>query len=542
MYSNIPLLKKTGRGQNVQYRDIFLYSTIDPEGSVLKRIERIDIKADTLLFIPSPVLGYGVNKLLKNIPPGTQIFCVEADERLMKLFIEYGSREISADNRLSIIRTSDPVTVVNYFKGLKLNTIRRIQTIYLSRGYQLYREAYDSIEKALEETIEHYWQNRITLINMNSLWIKNIIDNLQYIYKCRDVSSLSIKKPILIVGAGPSLEDNFNLIKQFRERYTLISVDTALPILGSLNITPDYIFVLDAQLDNISDFIPYKHPDAALITDFTVHPTVFRKFNFKGTYIYHSSFAEFSFFKRMREYDILPLTIPPLGSVGGAAVYIALSLSTGPVFIAGLDFSYPKGKTHAKGSTFSLNMQLENRRLAPLSQLNFRSIINRPLKNIHTTSHKNIKTDIVLNIYAQQLNRILQKHNRVFNLSTEQSPLISIPVRTEKHFKKIIDSAEITIAHKVKNFPYENVKKFIRNEISILDISADRIRDYLNASSFNKSEMREQVLICLEAADYIYGGFPDSDMEKQNNRSFLKRLYVALVYYLNRIKRVDKLF
>ncbi|NOY09175.1 MAG: DUF115 domain-containing protein [Spirochaetes bacterium] len=546
MQGGTPLVKTTGRGQNVLYRGRYLYSTIDPEGSVAERVERFSLQENTLIYIPSPALGYGIKRLIDRIPENTYILCVEADQALMRLFIDQTITDIPSDRRLSVIRTDNPSQAANFIKNIGINHIRRLKPLYLSRGYHLCRQTYDAVQQALEDAIQSYWQNRITLINMSTLWIKNIIDNLQYIKHCGSTDSIVIDKPILIIGAGPSLEDNIGIIKKFRRYFVIISVDTALPVLGAVGIKPDFIFTLDAQIGNFADFIPYRFPDAILITDITVNPVLFREISFKAVFLYHSVFAALSLFKRMKSFNLLPYSIPPLGSVGAAAVYTALHISSGPVFLAGLDFSYPKEKTHANDSTFYRLMIINSSRLSPLSDSSKKAIMQRPLRNIKTQNNIDIKSDLVLNTYARELNEILKTQNRVFNLSHEHSPLLAPVVSSENELKNMLvhsgaeNSNNSFPKQKNMNFSQESVKRFLDNELTILSKSSEYISHYLNSLRSERIKEINRIKQNVNVLDYIYAGFPDAGADMFVETSFLKRLLLAVHYYTNRIYRVRK--
>ncbi|HEC61107.1 MAG TPA: DUF115 domain-containing protein [bacterium] len=95
----------------------------------------------------------------------------------------------------------------------------------------------------------------------------------------RDLGQISETQSILVTGAGPSLEHDLLWIKANRDKFLLITVDTALPVLMDVRIRPDFIFMLESQVLNLDDFLPYHDPKIALICDLTANPRIIRLFD-----------------------------------------------------------------------------------------------------------------------------------------------------------------------------------------------------------------------------------------------------------------------
>jgi hypothetical protein len=68
------------------------------------------------------------------------------------------------------------------------------------------------------------------------------------------------------------------------------------------------------------------------------------------TYMFWTEWTPMRFLDRLKSKNLLPLELPPLGSVGISAVMLALKLHAEKILIAGLDFSFTIDKYHCKGS------------------------------------------------------------------------------------------------------------------------------------------------------------------------------------------------
>jgi hypothetical protein len=84
--------------------------------------------------------------------------------------------------------------------------------------------------------------------------------------------------------------------------------------------------------------------------------------------LFFTPWTKLSFFSRLRSAGLLPEEFPPLGSVGLSAMAIARRLSSGPIIVAGIDFSFTLDQSHAR----SAPAHLEKLR----RQTRFRSLID----------------------------------------------------------------------------------------------------------------------------------------------------------------------
>ncbi len=84
-----PVLIDTGRGFTVKYKKKYLYSSVDPLRTIEKRIHGLEIREQTLYYVPSLGLGYGLEDLLSRLPASCHILCVESDQPLMGLAVKW---------------------------------------------------------------------------------------------------------------------------------------------------------------------------------------------------------------------------------------------------------------------------------------------------------------------------------------------------------------------------------------------------------------------------------------------------------------------
>jgi hypothetical protein len=542
-----PLLVDTGKGFTVRYKGRYLYSSIKPTDLIEKRVEHIVLRERTLFFIPSIGLGYGLHSLCMKCPESSHILCVEIDETLMRFSLKQNVAALPASDRLTMVRTGSPVEVVRAVKKIGTHRFRRVEMCSLSGGYHLYPEAYRKMLHLIEEEITNYWKNKITLVHMAPLWIKNIFLNLMFSRNTYDIAMLKTQFPILVVGAGPSLEDSIATIRRIRKKVILITVDTAYSALCAHSIIPDYIFILESQIANLQDFIARRDPDIPILCDITAHPATIRLF--KGDmYFFSSIFYPIRLLERIKKAGLLPAQIPALGSVGVAALYISMYMTEGPVLVTGLDFSYPGGRTHARGTPFPCLLSFTSSRLLPLEHLMYRSIRKRPLVTMSGKQGVSLSSDLVLRSYAQEVKYLVEGKENIYDIGKEGIDIGIQPLLDDQSIDRILCEGE----KKIKTMSGgegekgcnnscspEKRQEFLMNEKKYLEQAEMLITNILETNTINREDFTEEEQGVLDCIDYVYLHFPDHKPLPVLNKGFLFRVLVSISHYK---KLIDKVF
>jgi hypothetical protein len=432
-----PRLADTGRGFTILYRGRQLYSPVDPRGGALQRVAAARLADRSLVFVPGIGLGYGLEELLRALPAHSRLLCVETDERLMALAAD-GPEPLPRDPRLALLRTASPEQAAATARGLGMHRFRRLQMLVLCGSYHLDRARYDAIRRALEEEIRLFWQNRLTLASLSRLWLRNLFTNLAASPEADRRPEPAGRRPIVVAGAGPSLERCLPEIVRVRSRVTLLAVDTALPTLFDSGCAPDWVFALEAQQANLEDFLPYRDPGLTLLCDLTSSPAVTRLF--PNRIYFCTRFHPLALFDRLAAAGLLPQELPPLGSVGVAAVQAALGLTGGPVLLAGLDFAYPGGRTHARGAPPHRRALSAGHRLRPAGLGEYEAFLDRPLLLLSSVSGQPLLSDLVLRSYAQQLQRVVKENGRIYDLGGLGLPTGAPALRTPAELDAVLAS------------------------------------------------------------------------------------------------------
>jgi len=527
----LPLTVDTGRGFSINYKGQNLYSRYNPSRTPERIAGEVVMEGETLYILPSPLLFYGVSSLLDALPESSFILGIECDEELMKLSLKPAT-DLSHP-QFELVRLDSREQLKVMLDRLGVWRFRRCKALYLNNGYNLYRDSYENLITFASHHISTFWRNRLTLNKLGHLWIKNIFQNTPLL---NNSVPDNCGKPVVVCGAGPSLDSTLRLLKKYRKSLYIIAVDTALATLLESEIVPDLVYALESQFYNLGDFHNSGNYNFHLLADITSYPQICRM-NRGSLSFSRTAFSETILLKRLEKYGLSIREIPPLGSVGVAAAYSAMEFFNEPVFLTGLDFSYTPGKSHSKGSPFIKTLLMETDRFHPLvnqSGTQRKKMRSLPGKIPGIT----IQTDSILAGYGQLLSEVLQRSNRFYDLSEVGYPL-GIPLVDKESFSELLktleDSAERSIQPLICQFDY---RAFLNNEKALL---GNLIHLWDKFVLSEQSDIPRELIEALVMVDYVYIDFPDRLPHPVENVSFLSRAVKKAREYSGLIEKIKEM-
>lgn len=136
---------------------------------------------------------------------------------------------------------------------------------------KLYPEAAVAAMQRVKVGLEQRLLDINTQRHFGKLWFKNILKNSKRLLDGEycDRPLVLEGKPVVIAGAGPSLEHNIDRLRAERDRVYLAAADTASTVLFAHGIRPDFIFSFDANPHSYLHLLGQKKGDTRLFVDFT---------------------------------------------------------------------------------------------------------------------------------------------------------------------------------------------------------------------------------------------------------------------------------
>ena len=551
-----PLLIPTRRGFSVLYRNKYLYSKYDPPQAMNRLVETLKIADSTLVVCFSPVLPYGLNALLEQLPPSAYMLAVECDQSLMRFSLDNGDRTVFAHRQFSYIRTDSVSEVVHKIESLPLFPFKKCVCIPCSGGVQLYQSFYDGVRNYAEEVISRFWQNRVTLMHLGRNYDSAAKPGSEEQRMDSGTRRLvltgqeRISKPIMIVGAGPSLDQSRGFICQHRNELFVLAVDAAAAALLP-DIVPDAIVLVESQYWIDSAFIGLydgieSHASSRnipLFADITASPRALRA---AGGQVFHfcTDYAPLRYLTRI--YSVLqPLILQPMGSVGLTAVQLALLLSppAAPVFHTGLDFAWQNGLTHARGASPVKKLFAETARTESIYKLNFPANI----RYITGKQGLSYRTTALLSGYADQYRHAFAGNSRVIDIGQQGCTLSArLPELAESDAVRMLaaytaaypekltmrteerDAAPVSVYPHIAGLSHSGMEtlpiqlqQYLKEEYEALTMLTGHLQGAQQLSE-------QELLSILTERDYLYSHFPDAARGYVHNLSFLKRVSIEL--------------
>ncbi len=387
----------------------------------------------------------------------------------------------------------------------------------------------------------------------------NFIRNLPLLSSAPSVEQIDFgNKPLLVLGAGPSLDDFLETfttmvpkalegshpeVLEGTRPFGIICVDTALPALKARNIKPDMVVVLEAQHWNLRDFIGMNDWQLPVAMDLSSLPATSEQLG-NQTYLFTTPWTELSIFQRLKNNGLSPLCMPPLGSVGLSAVFLALKISSGMIISAGLDFSFTIDSYHAKETPSWLFTQRKQTRLNGMipASLAFR----KGAVKITAKNGSSVFTDPGLQNYRDLFEQEFANGDNVFSkdrlydIHSLGLPLCIKTVEISEAIRLLLKENNFKnteLPSMKKEYQHERVKQFIHDEYQCLHELKLSLTGKKNTPTGKLEE-----LLCK--TDYLWAHFPDyagknTKTPPINDLSFLKRVRTEIDPFLKIMENME---
>lgn len=374
----------------------YIHSRRDPrrEGERIAADPAVSGGAGCVFFTPG--LAYACEALAEK-DSLRRIIIVEPDVFAFITFL--ASRPLDslfANPKLALVIGLSPAetrTVLEQLGAQDLN--RYVPTAVLPEERGWLKEFHElSVRAAQKEEI-----NRNTLRRFGSLWLNNMCRNLSQILNRDGINRFSLlfqDTPVLLLAAGPSLDEILPRLPALSRRCVIIAVDTALRACLSAGVEPDFIILVDPQYWNWRHLDGTRSGKSILITESAAWPPVFR-YPARGIFLCSSLFPLGKFLESRTG---VKGELGAGGSVATTAWDFARHLGSTEIFAAGLDLSFPNRQTHFKGSIFEERVHTASSRLAPAETAGFKALYGAGPYPVPDYSGTTVLTDKRLSLYA----------------------------------------------------------------------------------------------------------------------------------------------
>jgi hypothetical protein len=311
---------------------VHLHSRYDPQAEAARYINSLDLKDNLECFILiEPGLGYMIPVLqdkFKNC-------------RIIVLHIESGFPENGVPTLNSI--ESDEV---QKFLEKELQNIASsfIRIIEWRPSMNYYREKYVKLLSLAVEFIKRSDAEKRTVAAFGIRWFKNFFKNLRLLnstllYKSTDI-------PVIITGSGPSLEAAIPFIRKIQNNCIVIAASSSVMALNKNGISADIVIATDGGCWALQHIYPMFRNYSGSSLAVNLCAALPSQCGEKPFLVLNDG----SFWQSiiLHELKLPSVIIPQRGTVTASAVELALVLTSGNIFLAGMDLSVRDIKTHVR--------------------------------------------------------------------------------------------------------------------------------------------------------------------------------------------------
>ncbi len=338
-----------------------------------KEAERIASK-----FNPSMkwvlIAGFGLGYIPEYLLINTeyQIIIFEHTDEIIEFAKKSDRVKKIINNKRVFLITNDSGEIIQFLDN---NNIKELN-FYIHRPYYaLFHDIYSNLEGILIAYLSKKQINKATLKRFQKVWLKNIIKNSLFYFSIPGIKNIRHNFqniPAVIVGAGPSLSKNINILKEAQDYLIIISTDTALSILYNNGIKADFVVSVDPQDKNTLYLLYSEYKEATLILDSAASFISLLKYNPAKTLFFDSIFPLYE--------ELMPFwkekgTLLCGGSVSTTAFDFARFLNCSPIIFIGQDLAYSQKHTHSEGSILEEFLYYRINRFETYEAYNAKSLI-----------------------------------------------------------------------------------------------------------------------------------------------------------------------
>lgn len=352
---------------------VHLHSTFYPEKEAELYWQKKLIageESDLIIFIGFG-LGYHVKELLK-IQPKSKIVALELHRGIWEMAVQNMDLSYLDKATFFLALVGGDVEDIRFallrvFEELRKNGAVKSLKVYIHPVFEQCIEEYADILQAVRLAISGFAGSTATLYNTTEEWYDNNLKNLKFAIKdpiLNNCPAIFRGCPVIVIGAGPSLMENMDVLKQIYmdKSAILICAGTAYPALVKNGINPHFVGTVDASLLNWELINIQEHQDlhqeTILLYDTITNPWILRDFKGERVWVYCDSNPWHGFYRDCWQKG------NPVSAVASVSTYLyilALKFGCGPIVLVGNDYAYQSdGVRYAKDTLADHSIEKEH--------------------------------------------------------------------------------------------------------------------------------------------------------------------------------------
>lgn len=334
-------------------RRVRLNSTYRPREEAVKFAGKIQLTDNSITVLFGLGNGQIAAEIANKLNEEAQLLIYEPNAELYFFVMEhFDLTSLLADKRISMyVEGIDADKLSTSLSFLLTNINVGVTVLEAHPKYKdLFPEEYVKIKRIFKECRDSALTNLRTIISRSKLMTENAIANLPYFLHSKlstdFVGKFPTDMPAIVVSGGPSLDKNYEVLKQAKGKALIIAMDRTAKYLLDRGIEPDIYCSLDYS-KNPSLFKDERLRDIPFLYMPDLNHRVMKVVG-KKNLIYGT--GDFRFYDSLiREYGKEPISIPVGGSVATFAYGFAWAMGFRRIILVGQDLALTDGKVYSGG-------------------------------------------------------------------------------------------------------------------------------------------------------------------------------------------------
>ena len=344
------------------------------------------IKSDTFIIFAGIGGAFHVREYLTQFPESACAIAESSIPAFRSLLEIIDISDILSNKHVTIIPDCTDNSIFINLPGMYIPALHGDFFLLPLRAWEnRNQQAFSSFTIQIKQAIEKISADYSVQAHFGKVWLRNCIMNLKMAETCQgNIPVFDYNKTAIIAGAGPSLEDHLDELKNERERYVIITTDTAFSTLSDSGIIPDVFVSIDGQsisCDHVRHSLPCT---MTVVLDVCGNNAIARRAITSGVNLIFADGGH-PLATYASAFSPLPSIDTSSGTVTLAAYDIAHSLGLKDIRIIGADFAYTFGKPYARGTYLSPLFNNSSNRFSSSESLYCSLMFRTPVTRIETS-------------------------------------------------------------------------------------------------------------------------------------------------------------
>lgn len=342
-------------------QSIYLHNQHDPWQEAAQILQNADDQLSQtehhVLFF-GVGLGYLIRKFSKAYPQVPYSIYEPSAKALHAFLSEVSLEELDVTMLRNLFIGFDQTQTYQDLKSF----VYQVSVSFTILTLPAYRRAFQPLHAHVLKTMENIVDNKKQIMQINNhfekKWVKNSLSNFQYTIQSRsifDYQNHFRDKPVLLVAAGPSLQDEMENIRNIKENGSayIFTVGSAINTFVEYGFVPDAAFAYDPNetTQRVFHRANRENNDAfPLVFGTTVDQNTLQQFPWLKIYVPISQDPVSSYYFDKEHTSII---VQDASSIAIITLQVLQALKCSTIILVGQNFAYRDNSYYSKGVPYA---------------------------------------------------------------------------------------------------------------------------------------------------------------------------------------------